>query len=37
MKLSQNNEMIWEIKSFERSETGKDIRREGGETIGIKT
>ena len=29
--------MKWEIKSFERSETGEDIRREGGEMVGIKT
>ena len=29
MELSQNNEMRWEIKSFERGETGEDIRREG--------
>ena len=25
--------MRWEIKSFERGETGEDIRREGGEAI----
>ena len=29
--------MRWEIKIFERGETGEDIRREGGEMIGIKT
>ena len=37
MKWSQNNEMIWEIKIFERDETGEDVRREGGEMVGIKT
>ena len=37
MKLSQNNEMRWEIKIFERGKTGEDIRREGGEMVGIKT
>ena len=37
MEWSENNEMRWEIKIFERGETGKDIRREGGETIGIKS
>ena len=37
MELSQNNEMRWEIKRFERGETGEDIRREGGEVVGIKT
>ena len=37
MELSQNNEMRWEIKRFERGETGEDIRREGGEMVGIKT
>ena len=37
MELSQNNEMRWKIKRFERSETGEDIRREGGEMVGIKT
>ena len=31
------NEMRWEMKIFERGETGEDIRREGGEMIGIKT
>ena len=28
--------MRWEIKRFERGETGEDIRREGGEMIIIK-
>ena len=28
--------MRWEIKSFERGETGEDIRREGGEMVGFK-
>ena len=37
MELSQNNEMRWEIKRFERGETGEDIRREGGEMVVIKT
>ena len=37
MELSQNNEMRWEIKIFERGKTGEDIRREGGEMVGIKT
>ena len=37
MEWSQNNEMRWEIKSFERGKTGEDIRREGGEMVGIKT
>ena len=36
MKMSQNNEMRWEIKRFERGETGEDIRREGGEMVGMK-
>ena len=36
MELSQNNEMRWEIKRFERGETGEDIRREGGEAVGTK-
>ena len=27
--------MRWEIKSFERGKTGEDIRREGGEMVGI--
>ena len=25
--------MIWEIKRFERGETGEDIRREGGNGV----
>ena len=29
--------MKWEIKRFERSETGEDIRREGGDMVGMKT
>ena len=29
--------MRWKIKRFERGETGEDIRREGGEMVGIKT
>ena len=33
MELSQNNEMRWEIKRFERCEAGEDIRREGRKTI----
>ena len=37
MELSQNNEMRWENKRFERDETGEDTRREGGEMVGIKT
>ena len=37
MELSQNNEMRWEIKISERGKTGEDIRREGGEMVGIKT
>ena len=37
MERSQNNKMRWEIKIFERGKTGEDIRREGGEMIGIKT
>ena len=28
--------MRWEIKRFERGETGEDIRREGGEMVGMK-
>ena len=36
MEWSQNNEMRWEIKSFERGETGEDIRREGGEMVVMK-
>ena len=37
MEWSQNNEMRWEIKRFERGKTGEDIRREGGEMVGMKT
>ena len=29
--------MRWEIKRFERGKTGEDIRREGGEIVGIKS
>ena len=36
MKLPQNYEMRWGTKSFERGKTGEDIRRDGGEMIGIK-
>ena len=36
MESFQNNEMRWEIKRFERGETGEDIRREGRKVIGIK-
>ena len=32
----KNNEMRWEIKRFERGETGEDIKREGGEMVGRK-
>ena len=28
--------MRWEIKRFERGETGEDIKREEGEIVGIK-
>ena len=28
--------MRWEIKRIERGETGEDIRREGGEMVGMK-
>ena len=28
--------MRWEIKEFERGETGEDIKREGGEMVGMK-
>ena len=35
MEWSQNNEMKWEIKIFERGKTGEDIRREKGEMVGI--
>ena len=27
--------MKWKIKRFERSETGEDIRREGGEMVRV--
>ena len=37
MEWSQNNEMRWEIKIFERGNTGEGIRREGGEMVRIKT
>ena len=30
------NEMGWEMKGLERSETGENNRREGGEMVGIK-
>ena len=30
------DEMGWEMKVFERGETGEDNRREGGEMVGIK-
>ena len=30
-------DLVWEIKRFERGKTGEDIRREGGEMVGIKT
>ena len=33
----KNNEMRWEIKRCERGETDEDIRREGGEMVGMKT
>ena len=36
MEWSQNNEMRWEIKSFEGGKTGENIRGEGGEMVGIK-
>ena len=35
MEWFQNNEMRWEIKRVERGKTGEDIRREGGEMIGM--
>ena len=35
-ELSQNNEMRWESKISERSETDEDIRREGREMVGVK-
>ena len=31
------NEMGWEMKRFERGETGEDNRREGEEMVGIET
>ena len=37
MELSRKNEIRWEIKGFERGEAGEDIRREGGEMVGIKS
>ena len=37
IEWSENNEMRWEIKRFDRGETGEDIRREGGEMVGMKT
>ena len=37
MEWSQNNDMRWEIKSVEDGKTGEDIRREGGEMVGMKT
>ena len=36
MEWPQNNEMRWEIKRFKRGKTGEDIRREGGEMVGMK-
>ena len=30
-------EMGWEMKRFERGETGENTRREGGEMIGVET
>ena len=36
MEWTQNNEIEWEIKSIKRGKTGEDIRREGGEMIGMK-
>ena len=35
MEWSQNNEMRWEIKSFERGKIGEDIRREGRKIVGM--
>ena len=32
----KNNEVKWEMKRFERGKTGENIRREGGEMVGIK-
>ena len=37
MEWSENNEMRWEVKRFEREKAGEDIRREGGEMVGMKT
>ena len=37
MEWSQNNEMRWEIKIFERGKTGEDIRREGRKIVVTKT
>ena len=37
MELCENNEMKWEMKRIERGETGENIRREGGEMVGMKT
>ena len=34
--ISKTKEMRWEIKRIERGKTGEDIRREGGEMVGIK-
>ena len=31
------NEIGWEMKVFERGETGENIRREGGEMVGMKS
>ena len=36
MDWPQSKEMRWEIKRFERGKTGEDIRREGGEMVGMK-
>ena len=33
MEWSQNNEMRWVIKRFERGETGEDNRREEGDVV----
>ena len=35
--VSKSNGMRWEIKRTERGKIGEDIRREGGETVEIKT
>ena len=37
MEWCENNEIKWEIKKLERGEIGEDIRREGGEIIGMTT